>query len=311
MNLHNYRFLLSERTTLENLVAQSSPGNVIGRLSLESRLRRVEEELVEYEGYDYTVTSARLAFRGKPIVDNRGIRANFGPDAVKAFAEAVTTVGAGRRGSLASSGPIPHQEDYQLLITGTTSGSFVFFLEDASQQTPLLGHSTDVGYAIEKVKDILEASIGTDEDLTEAIADIDKRSLSAIRAFLQAMADGGATCALEYKGAEFGFTDTAQVRRSEARLDDENIREDQVILIGEFQGFLPNSRRAEFRIAHTDASFLSEVIGTVVTGRVDPTVVANVSINDILLSQVSIGVRTRRVGQGRPRYTITSCAVVA
>ena len=307
MNLHNYRFLLSERTTLENLIAQSSPGNVIGRLSLESRLRRVEEELVEYEGYDYSITSAHLAFRGKPVVDDRGIRADFATAAVKAFAEAVTTVGAGRHSLLASTGRIPRQEDYQLLITGTAPGSFVFLLEDASDQPALPGHHTDVGYAIEMVKDILEASIGTDEHLTEAIGDIDKRSLSAIRAFLQAMADSGATCALEYKGAEFGFTDPAQVQRSEARLGDENIREDQVILIGEFQGFLPNSRRAEFRIAHTDASFLSEVIGTVVTGRVDPTVVTNVSINDILLNQVSIGVRTRRVGQGRPRYTITSC----
>ena len=51
MNVHDYRFFLSERETLKKLISQTSPGNVIGRLSLESRLRQVNEELGVYEGY--------------------------------------------------------------------------------------------------------------------------------------------------------------------------------------------------------------------------------------------------------------------
>ena len=166
---------------LEKLIAQSSPGNVIGRMSLESRLQEVEEELQSYEGYDHRPTSARLTFRGKPVVGNRGIRADFGSEAVKAFSEgAVTRVGAGQGQALASSGPIPHETDYQLLITGTAPGSFVFLLEDASQQAPLDGQSTPVGVAIERVKQILEASTGTDEQLTDAIGDTDRRALNAV-----------------------------------------------------------------------------------------------------------------------------------
>ena len=37
MNVHDYRFLLSEQKTLTQLINQTSPGNVIGRMSLESR----------------------------------------------------------------------------------------------------------------------------------------------------------------------------------------------------------------------------------------------------------------------------------
>ena len=311
MNVHDYRFLLSDRVTLEKLIAQSSPGNVIGRMSLESRLQEVEEELQSYEGYDHRPTSARLTFRGKPVVGNRGIRADFGSEAVKAFSEAVTRVGAGQGQALASSGPIPHETDYQLLITGTAPGSFVFLLEDASQQAPLDGQSTPVGVAIERVKQILEASTGTDEQLTDAIGDTDRRALNAVRAFLKAMADSGATCAVEFRGEEFGFRDPGQVRRSEARLHDDNIQEGEATLTGQFQGFLPNSRRAEFHVTHTEAGFLDDAIGTVVAGRVDEAVDDAATINEILGRRVSIGVRTRRVGQGRPRYVFTSCEVLS
>ena len=42
MNVHDYRFLLSEQGTLEKLISQTSPGNVIGRTSLQARLQQVE-----------------------------------------------------------------------------------------------------------------------------------------------------------------------------------------------------------------------------------------------------------------------------
>lgn len=307
MNIHDYRFLLSEQGTLKKLISQSSPGNAIGRRSLEARLRQVEKELEAYEGFSPHLVNARLTFRGKPVVGSRGINADFGTDAANEFAESVTRIGAGWRSPLPTSGRIPNAAEYQLLITGTAAGSFGFQLEDAAQQPALEGQSTPVELAIKKVKEILEASVATDEELSEAIAYTDRRALDAVQSFLKKMADSEATCALEFQGDEFRFRDVAQVRRSEKRLSNDNIQENDVVLSGQFQGFLPHSRRAEFLLSATDADFLQEAIGTVVSSRVQPAVDDIVSLNEILNQEVTIEARTRRVGQGRPRYVITGC----
>ena len=307
MNIHDYRFLLSERGTLKKMISESSHGNFLGRWSLEARLREVEKELEAYEGYSPRLVNARLTFQGKPVSGSRGINADFGADAAKAFAESVTLIGAGRRSPLPARGRIPNAAEYQLLITGTAVGSFGFQLEDAAQQPALEGQSTPVELAIKKVKEILKASTATDEELSDAIADTDRRALNSVQAFLKKMADSGAMCALEFQGDEFRFRDTAQVRSSESRLSNDNIQEDNVTLSGQFQGFLPNSRRAEFLLSATGADFLQDAIGTIVSGRVEPDVDVTVNINEILNTDATIEARTRRVGQGRPRYVITGC----
>ena len=306
MNVHEYRFLLSERGTLRKMVSEASPGNVFGRMSLQSRLEEVEEHLKAYEGFSSRLVSAVLTFRGRPVVESRGIYADFGTEATNAFAEVVTRICASWRSPLSSSGPIPGSDNYRLLITGTATGSFGFQVEDASQQAVLEGESAPVELAIKKVKEILEASVGNDEELVEAIAETDRRALDAVQAFLKKMADNSAMCALEFQGHSFRFLDVAQVRRSENRLSYDNIQENDVTLAGQFHGFLPTSRRAEFQISDTEAEFLREAIGTVVSGRVEAAVDDTVNINEILNQDVTVNAQTRRVGQGRPRYVFTA-----
>ena len=308
MNIHEYRFLLSEIATLNKLIDQSDQSDVIGRMSLEARLREVQEQLEAYEGFSPRLVNASLTFRGNPVVGSRGIDAAFGPDAVKSFANAVTLVGASDHAPLSSTGRVPHREDYRLIITNTARGSFGFQVEEASQQPALAGQSTPVETAIARVKGILEASVGTDEELAEAIADTNQRALGGIRNFLKTVADSGAVCALTFQDDVFQFTNVAQVRRSENRLSEDNIKEDDVTLVGYFEGFLPNSLRAEFHITGTDADFLTEAAGTVISGKVETEVVDVIGdINEILKQEVKIDAHTRRVGDGRPRYVITYC----
>lgn len=317
MNIYDYRFLLSERGTLKRLISNSPPGDVIGRKSLEYRLRQVEEELEAYKGYSPRLVSARLTFWGKPVVGGRGVYADFAVEAVKAFVQSVAWVGASLRAPLPSSGPIPSSAEFQLMVTGTTAGSFGFQLEDATQQPVPEGQDAPVGLAIRKVKGILEASLGTDEELSETIAEIDQRALDSIRAFLKVMADNDAVCALEFQVSEFRFRDVAQVRRSESRLYSESplynddAREDEVILGGYFEGFLPGSRRAEFLLAETDADFLRGAVGTLISGKVLSAVDETVNIKDILDREVRVKARVRRVGGGRLRYVITGCELKA
>ena len=298
MNVHEYRFLLSQQATLNKLLNESDQSEVIVRMSLNARLQEVEEQLELYEGLSSHLVNGSLTFRGSPVTRSRGIDAEFGPDAVKSFANAVGMVGASRHTHLASTGRVPHREDYRLLITNTAPGSFGFQFEEASQQPAFAGESTPVEMAIAQVKNILEASVGTDEQLSEAIDETDRRALGAIRSFLKTVADGDAVCALEFQGDVFRFLDVAQVRRSENRLSEDNIQEDDVRLTGHFVGFLPNSRRAEFHIEHAEADFLLDAIGTVISGKVESNVDDAVGdLNELLKQTVSIDAHTRRVGR--------------
>jgi len=56
-----------------------------------------------------------------------------------------------------------------------------------------------VGHAIDQTRRIMEALLGSDDELTEAIADVDPRAVEALCEFLQTLADQEAVCALSSK----------------------------------------------------------------------------------------------------------------
>lgn len=311
MNIRHYRFLLADRGTLKKLIASSSPSNVIGRMSLEHRLRKVEAELEEYKGYSPRSINTTLTFTGNPVVGNHGINADFGSNAVKAFANAVAQVGASQQSPLSPRGPVPNSEEYQLLITGITGGSFGFHLEDASQKPTLMEETAPIETAIQQVKEILKASVGTDEQLADAIAETDQRALKAVSSFLNTVADSEAVCNLEFKGDIFKFRNTEQVRKSQKRLSQDNIQENEDTFTGEFIGFLPTTRQAEFHISesHEEPKNENAQIKHII-GKVNPEVVNDINITQILREKVSVNIHTRRVGSGKPRHTITNCKLI-
>ncbi len=299
MNVHQYRFLLSERATLKELIADAPADSIITRMSLERRLEEVTDELSEYpDSLSPRLITARLTFSGKPVAVNHGILARFGVDVVKAFEKAIASAGASLSAPLAARGPVPHREACQLLITNVVRGSFGFEVEGASQRASLMSRAAPVESAMEQVKNILEASVKTDDDLADTIADIDGRAIRDVREFLKIVADNSAVCALEFKGDVFQFRDTDQVRRSEGRLRRDNIHEEDIALAGHFRGFLPTSRRAEFQVED----------GEIITGRVDSALENADEINGILNQLVRITVHTKRVGSGRPQYVIRNYA---
>lgn len=312
MSIRNYRFLLSERATLNKLIRETTPDEVITRKSFENRLLYVEAELEAYEAPPPQLAEARLTFRGKPVVGSRGMALRFFRDTLDHFNTAIHYIGASQRMSkLQPTGQVPYKADYELTLAGVAHGSFGFRVEEASGQLPLEGEYTYVGAAIKELKAILEASRGTDEELSEAIEHTDARALGSVEKFLRNVAKNEAVCALEFRRDKFQFFDVEQVQRSANRLSQNNILEADVSLVGHFHGFLPKEQRAEVHLAYAYADFLQRFVDTVISCRVKPEAADVAEINTILDREVRISARARRVSaEGRPRFVVTRWELV-
>jgi hypothetical protein len=188
------------------------------------------------------------------------------------------------------------------LITGTAQGSFGFQLEEAAQQDLTLfqqaqfDEPTPLEAAMGRTMAIMEASLGTDDELTEAVAEADPRALEALRKFLDEMSRNEAVCTLEFKDDAFRFADVAQLRRTSERLRQTNIQEAYESLKGVFLGVLPEHRRFEFRVSESRQ---------VISGKVGGDIENAAEINQFIDKPVTIRVHTRRIGQGRPYYILT------
>ena len=251
-----------------------------------------------------------MVFAGGPVLGDYGIGADFCGDAVSHFARAVSFVGASQGQPLSSSGPVPGSGDYRMLITGVARGSFGFHIREASDQSVMYGQSTAVEVAVEKVKRIFQASVGSDEQLAEAVETSDGRALRAIQGFLKVVSDAGAVCGLSYDGDEFRFRDSEQVRRSQERLGSEYIKESDVLLTGQFLGLFPVNPRAQFRITGGDVSFPEGEEQQVVVAPMQSEMMAALGVEAVyrlVLGGLTVRVqaRSRTVGSGRPRYVFT------
>lgn len=295
MNLTEYRLLRAELNTLKNLIDRLPKGSILERTSLEYRMSQVEEELASLPDQPQESILVRLTFAGKPIVDRQGVRADFGSAAVKEFTNAIATIGIGQRQPLQMRGALPDHSDYDLMITDIATGSFGFELQPVQRSNNIFRGRSPIESAIAETKSILEASIGTDEELTNAISEIHPRALKALHSFLKRTADQEAVCAVEFQDSVFRFLDVGQVRQSERRLRQENIHEEVRIIEGRFLGALPSQRVFEFLEDHTD---------NVISGRIDRSIGDVSQINEALNSPSRIRVLSRKIGTANPRFVL-------
>ncbi len=170
-----------------------------------------------------------------------------------------------------------------------------FGMKAVSNFTEAVEEASPVAQALERTQNLLQGTVGTDDQLADSAADTDPRALDRVRAFLQTLADYEAICTMQYRDRGFRFTDVGQVRNSLARLGQDNLREDEQYLDGEFQGVLPKGRTFEFKVAGEDE---------VVRGKVGPVIQDADELNARLHQAARIKVMVTRVGNGRPRYVL-------
>jgi hypothetical protein len=294
MTLQDYKRLLAERASLTRLLDQIPVEDVLDRSSLQSRLEAVETEIGSVTAPDREPARARLTFRGRPVVGQHGIFADFGTKATSAFADAVAKVAAGLSGRSTQSSA--NREESRLLITGTALGSFGFELEEAPIGNSLnFGEGTVAGQSLELTQTILRSTLGSDDDLADSVASAGPRAAAAVRTFLELLATNEAVCALGVNEKAFQFKDVGEVRRGVERLSTENLHEEETQLSGEFQGVLPKARTFEFKISGSDE---------VIRGKVGSDIATPDEINGHLHKATTIDVLATRVGTGKPRYVL-------
>lgn len=273
---------------------------MIEKMSISARIENIESQIRQYTEPIRLPAKVRLTFRGKPVCESKGIFADFGMNAVGRFSEAVATVAASLSGPLAWTGPIPNRSTNQLLITNTAVGSFGFELEEYQPIIPILDEPSLVEIAIEQTATLLQGARGTDDDLADALAEMDPRATASVRYFLQTVADAEAAFTLTFNETPIRFSDAGEVLMVLERISQDRIREEQIELEGEFQGVLPKRRTFEFKIRDT---------AEVIAGKVSKHVQDPDEINRMLHLPVKIQVTLTQVGSGRPRYALLALPV--
>jgi len=297
MTREERNILNGERYTLRSMIASIPKEDVLDRASLEYRLREVEERLATISQHTRLPLSAKLTFRGRPVIGSQGVFAEFGMTATKAFTEAVITMAASlSSGPLAAMGPIPNRDQNQLLITGTAIGSFGFELQE-NADTLLFGEETTVGQALSLTQKLLESTTGTDDEMTDATAGVDPRVIKATREFLETLANNDAVCGLTVGTRAFRFAGVGQVRTAIERLAQDNLHEEEETFTGMFQGVLPKRRTFEFLVSNE---------GAVILGKVGSAVADPGALNQHLSQPVTIRLTATRVGSGRPKYVLNA-----
>ena len=296
MNRHEYDRLQTELAALNDLLEMVPEEAVIDRISLQSRKSRVERRLENDPPPQRWPSTAKITFDGLPVVSDQGINANFGGEAMNSFAKFITSLAASQGTTLGERGVIPNQDYYQIVITGTSLGSFSFDIEELSdQQSSYLEGPSPVEEAIKQAKEIMKSSTLDPEALAEAIEETDNRALNDLRGFIELLAESEAVCSLSSEGDTFGFDSVGQVQTALVNLSQDNVIEDEIDIRGYFQGYLPKGRRAEFIESSTRE---------VISARVGRAIPEAERINTILQKEVLIRARTRRVGSSNPRYTV-------
>jgi hypothetical protein len=186
-----------------------------------------------------------------------------------------------------------------LLITGTAIGSFGFEFELPAQPETLFTELEKTEEAMNKIESLLRlAAEGSDDDMAEVIEEIHPRAVKKVYEFLDLLVQQQAWCGLQFGDRKFLYVDYEQLKKSSARLKDENIQETEENCRGEFQGVLPGGRVFEFKLLNQEG---------LIRGKIDPGIEAPDTLNRKWLHKpVSVRLKVMQVGQGRKRYTLMS-----
>lgn len=295
--------LASEIAELKRLIENTPKRRFLEIMSFESRLEAVQER---YDSLPADTTPKPppvvLTFKGAPVDGNHGITARFGAEVLTKFGNIFASIAASSDAELQSMGPIPKRQQNQLMITGTAIGSFGFQLElpspEEEEQLQLETEEERLDI-IPIVETILRAAAeGTDDEVTEALSNIQQRSIKYVGEFLEALSRNKATCGLSFGKRHFEFRDIQQVEAAAKRFEQENIVTEMREFEGTFNGILPSRRTFEFHPTSGEKS--------IIYGKIEPEIERSKDLQTWLDKPVIVRFEELIVGEGKPSYRLLS-----
>lgn len=293
----NYRHLLAERSSLEQMINGASNPNSISVRSLKIRLQKVIDEINNIDPLHLT-KKAVITFRGKPVNGSQSISADFSAKALEGLNDMVASISASANRILSHHGAIPNKNQNTLQITATAVGSFGFELSLPAPQDDLIdGQKNDTVQTLAYIQNLLQHGLtGTDEQISSLIEDLHPRAMNKVRDFLTLMQSQEAVFALQFNNSTTRIENNQQLLDLIERFSQDNIRESEETYHGKFIGVLPKARTFEFQDDSQE----------VIKGKIS-TKVANPSyINQEYLDKpITVSFHTVRFGNAKPKYELT------
>lgn len=256
MTYDEYMSYASEIGTLERLLERTPEHRTIQRIGFQGRLELVRQKI---EGVPVPPRPRRLAatFGGEPVIDNHGIDANFGAEAVTIFSDIIRLTTAASTDELKATGGIPSTAMSQPIITGVALGSFGFIME--LPPTPL----HEISYpeqAVNRVQELLRlAKEGNDADLSQATADLHPKAVIKVMELLDFVRKKRAHFAVNYQDNEVRFDSATEIEDSARRLNPANVERQTREFIGTLIGVVPDTLL--FQLDPTDGESIHGRIG--------------------------------------------------
>jgi hypothetical protein len=251
-------FVAADLAAVEALLAQMTDEDVLSTMSLEARRDELRQALASLAASPESAASAALFFRGRPVVGNRGIEAEFGTEATHDYQDIVNKVFAYRQsGRLGQRGTVPGKDLSKLYITQTLRGSFGFRLEELAPQAELLG--SPLKDAVDETARLMTAFGEPDDDIfLNAVSNVDARVLEAVRSFFDLIRQNNVTFRLVSSAIDRSF-DVPTVVRAADRARVTTLTEEPLVFEGELGGVLPERRLFEYRTGTDRATIIGGI----------------------------------------------------
>lgn len=292
----NYKHLLAERNSLEQMIAEAKNPNSISIRSLKIRLQSVIDEINRIDPTHLT-KKAIITFRGKPVNGSQGITAEFTGKAIESLNNMIASIVASQQNILKYHGAIPNREQNALMITGTAVGSFGFELELPSPTNDLFHDRNGTENALSTVQQLIQYSInGTDDQISDILEHIHPRAIKKTTEFLEVLHDYETVFALQFENEVTRIHDNQQLQYIMQRLSTDNIHESEESYQGQFVGVLPHTRTFEFR-PNSDENLIK--------GKIDKAIKhPEVLNNEYLNKPLSVTFHVSQFGQAKPKYLL-------
>ncbi len=190
-----------------------------------------------------------LFFGGRPVMGSHGIDAKFGSKALETFQKLVSQRFAADAlgGPLPSKGPLPKNDQSQLIMTDVVRGSFGFVLQ-ASQDVATSEVGQTLKHAVDKVADTLSRVSAQDDSLFDnAAEEIDERQKGTLTEFFKLLESEGATMRIVEGERDFELKSDA-VHRARARVENMVISDKEIEQAGYVVGWSDYSAKFELQL---------------------------------------------------------------